>query len=403
MCVENNVMAYEEFCSGGELFSDSENMYYTCDRQVYLNKSNKDNSSYILGDRGFKITPGKVMYAGEIDGYHTFYATGFHYYSIVYDDGAFSNNDMYSDLTFEGVVVYTGQFSDNILVDQSGRYLINYYNEPGEYIIRQFIGKKVSDVIRVIVVEKTDLSLGVKHVFYNDVDVKYYQSMYDEDAGFAFLFNGGKYGFGEKVIIKVNDCLFEKKFKPDLKLKSQKLQECLILNGSNSVSLTLYDGLERKKDFNYNFKLNSSEMVITLDDSVSKLVTSSRRVLVNSYAGYGNELDESYNLYYWSKSSSDKLTYEDFMSNYSSSEHSGSYSQNNGVILRDSDGVYYLYVLAKDTLGNSLVVRSEEYVLKRHQILNKATSGDFILVLVLCFGAAAPVFIYLFIRGKDTE
>ena len=91
-----NVLAYEDLCVGGELYSSSES-YNVCNKQVYIDKDNRDNSSYIIGDRGFKPATGKVLYAGKIDGRDTFYSTGFHYYGIVFDDGPFSNKDMYSD------------------------------------------------------------------------------------------------------------------------------------------------------------------------------------------------------------------------------------------------------------------------------------------------------------------
>lgn len=402
LILDEPALAYERFCSSDELYSNS-GTYYVCDKQVYLNKDNRDNSSYILGDRGFKITKGKVLYAGKIDGYDTFYSTGFHYYSIVYDDGIFSSGEMYSDFTYEGVVVYSGKFEDNLLVNQSGRYLINYYNEPGEYFIRQYIGGKVTDFIKVIVVDKEDLDLEVKDVYYGGKDISLDGLLYSEDGKFWVRFGGGKYGYDKKVKVQINKCEFEKMFYPDLDIDESYFKDCLSLNGHNNMKIITYDGLGRTKEFSYKFKMNSSNIVISIEDSVSKLVTSSRRVIVKSSAGYGKKLDENYNLYYWSTSAGDKLTYADFMVNYELSGNKGVYSENNGVILRDSDGTYYLYALARDSFGNSEVVRSNEYVLKRHEPLNKATTGDVALVLILCLFAAAPIFIYLIIRGKDTD
>ena len=89
------------------------------------------------------------------------------------------------------------------------------------------------------------------------------------------------------------------------------------------------------------------------------------------------------------------------MTNYSLSEYKGRYSSNKGVILRNSDGVYYLYVLAKDN-ESAIVVRSDEYVLKNKERLTKFSFGDVLFVLGLIFCATLPVFIYIVARGKDT-
>lgn len=398
---ENKILAYEQLCSGEELFSNG-NKYKVCNKQVYFDKDNRDNSSYILGDRGYSYSAGKILYAGKIDGYETFYSIGFHYYGIVYDDGIFSDKDMYSDMSFHGLITYSGKFEDNILVDQSGRYLINYFNEPGEYVFRQFIGGKVVSVIKVFVVDKKDLDLGVDKVYYDEVEINSSGVMYSDGGTLRISFNGGKHGFGNLVKVQVNKCEFKKQFNPELLIDSDDLDGCIRYNDYNDLTIFLYDGLGRMKSISRKFKINSTDIVVSLEDSVSKLVTSSRRVLVKSTPGYGGNLDENYNLYYWSTSAIDKLTYEDFMSNYEASDNKGVYSSNNGIILRDSKGSYYLYVLAKDDLGNCLVVRSKEYVLEKHKALNKATIGDVVLTLVLCLCAAMPIFIYLIIRGKDS-
>ena len=90
------------------------------------------------------------------------------------------------------------------------------------------------------------------------------------------------------------------------------------------------------------------------------------------------------------------------MSNYEKSENKGSYSSNNAVILRDSNGTYYLYALARDSSGQSVVLRSDEYILEKGKMVNKVTTSDILLVVGFCIAAAVPIFVYLLIRGKDS-
>ena len=90
------------------------------------------------------------------------------------------------------------------------------------------------------------------------------------------------------------------------------------------------------------------------------------------------------------------------MSNYEKSENKGSYSGNKGVILREKEGTYYLYALAVDN-DSQVVVRSDKYVLKMKDKLNRIIVKDVVFVIALIFGAILPIVIYLFIREKDTD
>ena len=113
-------------------------------------------------------------------------------------------------------------------------------------------------------------------------------------------------------------------------------------------------------------------------------------------------MNKNYNLYYWSSSPNDALTYNEFMKNYTNSGYKGTYTENKGVILRNAEGVYYLYALAKDD-DSTVVVRSSEYVLKKSEAINKITRADVIIFSIMAVGAFSPIFIYLCIRGKDME
>ena len=58
--------------------------------------------------------------------------------------------------------------------------------------------------------------------------------------------------------------------------------------------------------------------------------------------------------------------------------------------------------MAKDD-DSTVVVRSDEYVLKKKEKLNKIVMNDVVIVSVLGALAIIPICIYLGIRGKDTD
>ena len=367
-----NIKAYDSVCNGGEIYADG-GKYKVCEGYVYLKPSEKKHSSHLVADVGVEYKTGKILYVGKIDGIDTFYSSGFNYYGVVYDDGPFSNKDSYSDLSINGIIDYSGKFEDNIFIDQSKGSFINFYNEVGNYLIRHYVGGKVDTVIKVVVASKKDFDLGVSSIKYNGYNIGENSVIFDEKGELAFNFSGGKYGFGKFVEITINKCEMKKSYSHTLIVKNEELSSCLKLNDSNIVSVNLYDGLGKSKKFNYSFPIVSDKLKITLENSVSKLITTSRRIVIKAKAGIGDVLDASNCLYYWSENANDKLTYKDFMSNYELSNNKGSYATNNAVILRHSEGTYYLYALAKDSSGEIAVVRSDEYILKKDESLNKAT------------------------------
>ena len=58
--------------------------------------------------------------------------------------------------------------------------------------------------------------------------------------------------------------------------------------------------------------------------------------------------------------------------------------------------------MARDD-DSTIVVRSDEYVLKKKEKLNKIVMNDVVIVSVLGALAIIPICIYLGIRGKDTD
>ncbi len=393
------VEAYESVCKGTSINVVGGEAYYDCEyKAIYLHED-QENSSYLVANKA-NGTRYKLLYAGFIDGAYTFYSNGFNYLAKVYDNrGMFeSGEDMWSDLSINGVVMYSGHFKDNFFIDQSHEERIKTYNEKGTYLIRNFIGGEIVKVIRVVIPK--DIDLSVEEVLYGSNVINGESLMYDEDASITFKLAEGKYGYNRSAEVTINECRFNFLFE-DVTVISDK-GECFVNNGVNNVSLKLENGVGMSKTFSYQFNLYSETIKIELEDSVSTVVTNSRRIVIKSSPGLGNTLDESYNLYYWSTSPDDKLTYEDFMSNYDKSENKGSYTSNKGVILRDTEGTYYLYALAKDS-ESFAVVRSDEYVLEKGNNVSKVIGMDVVFVVAMCFVAMVPIGVYIIIRGKDTE
>ena len=399
---EINVNAYKNVCNEQIVRQEKGNYFLCGDNIIFLMKENTKLSSYIIVDNEM-YADNQILYAGKIDGLDTFYTLSFRYYSVVYDErGMFSSNDdVYSDISINGVVVYSGDFEDSALINQSKEGFVGtFYNEVGNYLIRQYVGNDIVNAIRVIVVNNEDYSLGVESISLGNLSVNEKNIVY-KNQDLNIKVTGGKYGFDNDVNVEVNNCLISTQFNKNMIIKSDEFSGCLIDNENNYIKVTLTNGLGIKKTFKYNLNLVSGTVSVKMKDTIVSPVASSRRILINAIAGKGNVLDNSKCLYYWSKSSNDKLTYDDFMANYEESENTGIYSSNKGVILRDKEGTYYLYALAMDNVS-SIVVRSDKYILQEHERVSKVILKDYIFMITLCLGATLPILIYVFIRGKDT-
>ena len=399
-----NVKAtYSDVCDGEQIKASS-GTYTRCDnKNIYLMMNDINKSSYIVANRDVEIK-NQLLYAGKIDGLDTFYSLAFNYYSVIYDNrNLFNSNDnVYSDISINGEVVYSGKFEDNILIDESKSFFVKaFYDEKGTYLIRQYIGNKVYSAIRVIVVDDKDLNITVSNAKYGTELLGENDLIYDSSNNLSFAVNGGQYGFGNYVNVKINECSKSVVFNKNLIITSEVINGCLKQNDNNTVSLTILNGLGEEKKYDYKFYLYGANVSIKLEDSVSDVITTSRRIVVKASPGLGNSLDEEACLYYWSTNANDKLTYEDFMTNYELSENKGRYTSNKGVILRDSYGTFYLYALAKDN-ENSIVVRSNEYILKKNTRINNTNLSDLLFVLGVSVCAVVPIVVYLFVRGKDT-
>lgn len=391
---------YDRVCS--EIIEAEKSLYRKCgDNYIYL-MDDKVNSSHFVSTLEM-FTDNQILYAGKVDGIDTFYSTGFYYFSVIYDNrkSGETNYNYWSDIVLNGSVIYDGEFEDTWLIDQSKIEPVVFYNAAGTYLIRQYKGYKITDIIKVIIPKKKDYGISVEEVKYGSDNISS-KTLTGKNENLEFKITGGKYGFNDDVNVNVNGCEFIVTFNKNLVIDNSKFKNCLKYNSSNSVSLSVYNGFNLKKIFKYSFYLNSNEVSIKLEDSVSAIETSSRRVLIKSYAGTGKSLQDEFNLYYWSKSPDDDLTYEDFINNYENSMYRGSYSSSRGVILRGAVGTYYLYAMAKDE-DSVIVVRSNAYILKKKAKLNKIITKDIIFVGALVVLGIVPIAIYLSIRGKDND
>lgn len=392
---------YKETCSDISVFSDN-GKYRRCGTNIiYLYENDKKHSSYIISNNEYG-SEDELLYAGLVEGVHTFYGYRFSVYTVVYDAREWFSSDenMWMDMTLNNVVVYNGKFEDNYLVDESSERFSTIYNEVGTYFFRQYKGSEIVGKIRVVIVDKNDYDLSVESALWGDYSL-FDSKMIVNDNDMVFSFGGGKYGFDENIRIGVNECYFSLKFSKVLRLSYGDFSSCLISDGVNKVVVELSNGLNMVKSFSYKFSLGREKVSISLESTVSKVETSSRRIVISASAGDGNVLDQEHNLYYWSTNPDDKLTYEDFMINYGKSENKGNYTSDKGVILRNEIGTYYLYALAKDD-ESSVVVRSDEYILKETVPINSVNRYDVLFVTIVLVFAIIPIIVYLVIRGKDT-
>lgn len=394
-----NVKAgYEDTCNI-DVIETKYNSYYKCgDNIIYLLPGNK-NSSYVIAAKDFNNEK-QILYAGVQDGLDTFYTTRFRLYSVVHDNRALFHSDenMWVDLSINGVVVYDGAFKDSALVDNS-RASFYRYNEKGTYLIRQYFKGEIIKSIRMIVVDRLDSDITIDSALWGNSELK--GEIVTSKENIVFNVDGGKYGFDSKVSLKFNSCEKQISFSKKLELKYEDFADCLKDNDYNSIALTLKSGLGSSSTFKYSFKVVGETVSIKLVDSVSSVVSSSRRIVIKASPGKDNTLDNKYSLYYWSKNPNDKLTYDEFMINYKESENRGTYKSNTGVILRNEEGVYYLYALAKDE-DSTTVVRSSEYILTKQKQINKVSRSNVVFVVMLVVISSLPIFIYLIIREKDT-
>ena len=68
------------------------------------------------------------------------------------------------------VLIYNGSFND-IFLDQSRKEQVVFLKTKGTYVIRQHIGNEITDVVKIIVVDKKDYGLTIQDVKYDKKNI----------------------------------------------------------------------------------------------------------------------------------------------------------------------------------------------------------------------------------------
>ena len=391
---------YSDAC--GEEINGYNEVLHRCGTNYIYVGEDRHKSSFFTSSI-FLYDTKQTIYAGKVDGIDTFYVREFQYFSVVYDDrGMFtSDENRWSDITLNGALIYTSKFKDNALVDQSKNHKPVLYQRVGTYMIRQYVGSTLTNVTHVIIPERSEYGGRIARLKYGSREIGV-DTLYGRNSNLSIGFAPNDFGYGDYVNVKVNSCDIRVFFAHTINIDNSEFRDCLKYNTNNTLQINITNGFDEKQTFKYSFILLSNDVSINLESTMTAIETTSRRIVIKATAGQGKKLQEEYNLYYWSKNPNDSLSIDDFLKNFDSSKYKGSYSEGRGVILRDTVGTYYLYALAKDD-DSTIVVRSDEYVLKKKEQLNDIIWKDFIFVGGLCILAILPIIIYLGIRGKDTD
>ena len=369
--------------------------FYDCGSMIYTYVDDLEHSSIVYSVESNQ----SILYAGKIEGIDIFFAKGIRFYNISYDDRSKANNNLWTNISSRGSMIYNGAFDDSWLIDDShkGYYRFNLYNEV--YTVRQY--HRDGQLYNTIVIYNyNDSNIELLDIKYDDVSLIPLEvnEVLGASNGVDITWSS-KYGL-KNIEVSVNDVLVDVDFNNGaLHVGRDALNANLIRGEAVSLCVVAYDYLGVKTEKQYKLILLNNNAAISFSTVTSIVESASRRIVINASAGKGKELDLDYCWYYWSTSPDDSLVYEEFLKNYANSYYKGSYSEDKGVILRNTSGTYYLYALAKDD-DSFTVVRSEGYVLTGQRYMVSYSIGDAIFVTgVLALGVVS-VLIYLYIRKK---
>ena len=368
--------------------------YYDCGNQIYTYYEDKEHSSiiYSLDENA------SIIYAGEEEGMSVFFASKMRFYNKSYDDRGFDNNNLWTVITTKGKEVFNGEFKDTLLLDDSHEDFYFFTLKREVYTFRQYANN--GRLHRTIVIFNVDKDmLDIDNVKYDDTLIyTSSQNVLITEKGI----NGeavSKYGI-KSVTANINgnnvDVLFDGRY---FKIESNQVNIYLNKGEDSSIEITATNYLGGAQTKKYKVKLVTNNVAIKFSTMTSVVESTSRRIVIDAQAGLGKKLDKDYCWYYWSTSGDDSLSYDDFLLNYANSDYKGSYSEDKGVILRNTTGTYYLYALAKDD-DSWVVEKSEGYVLNSTQHLSTFERDDVIIVAILALLTLLPVVIYMGISKK---
>lgn len=387
----NKVSAVYRFCD-----DKIENTnYYDCGNYIYTYYEDTLHSSMIYSSD----EDASILYAGEKDGVSIFYSNGFKYYNFSYDDRSNKDNNLWSIISHRGKVIYDGSFNDSWLIDDSHHGLYYYTLYADVYTIRQYAND--GKLYRTIAIYNIgEGSIDFIKTLYDGVEFSadIINEVYEAKQGISIETNSM---YGIKSVSAnidgnyIDATIIGKKVLIDKDSLNPHLSKSSVVE----LEVELQDYLLIKSKKVFSIKMVSDNVQIKFSTMSVDSKMPSRRIVIEATSGKNKALDTDYCWYYWSKSPDDSLQYDDFLVNYAKSSYKGSYSEDKGVILRNTSGTYYLYALAKDD-DSWIVERSEGYVLNNKSNKVEYTIGDAILIVSLLIICVAPISIYLFIRKK---
>lgn len=369
--------------------------YYNCGNYVYTYPEDVNNSSIVYTlDSNVNF-----IYAYSDEETSVFYTNYFKLLNRSYDDQSSKNNNIWTIIYHHGKLVFSGEFKDSWLIDDShSGYTGKYYDDV--YGIYQY--HQNGKLVRKIVIRNVENGeINFNDLVYNGEILKTKDineiSSAKEDL---VLHLNSEYGV-KKVEVKLGNIAIESKLvNGNIVIDKDVFNQALTFGKDTKLKVTVYDYLNFESSIEYSIKVLLDKVSISFSTIESISVSSSRRIVINALAGNGKELDTDYCWYYWSKSPDDSLNYETFLKNYVNSDYKGSYSEDKGVILRNTSGTYYIYALAKDN-DSWVVEKSEGYALSYSENKSNYKINDWIFIVSLLILCVLPITIYLYIGKKE--
>lgn len=367
--------------------------YYDCGNYVYTYPEDIIHSSKLISLNEKE----SIIYVGEIEGVSVFFAKGFKFYNVSFDDRSNTNNNIWSVLKSRGKNLFDGSFNDSWLIDESHQ---GYYNKrlyADVYTITQYVND--GEKYRTLVVYNVkDDKVNIDDIYYDDINlIKDNNEVLESKKGIKINYSS-KYGI-KNIDISMNESNIPYTLEGNIYISSEEINKNLLRGETVYLSVTLTDYLNNHITNKYPLSLVNNSVTIKFSTISSIAESSSRRIVVDAIAGKGKTLDADYSWYYWSTSPDDSLIYDDFLKNYASSSYKGSYSEDKGVILRNTSGTYYLYALARDD-DTWVVERSEGYTLQNEGYRVTYNIYDYILIVSLLILCIIPVLTYIFISKR---
>lgn len=398
---------------------DSE--YYYCDpkTKIYMIDDEQSSSSYF--SLGFD-EDGFMYSKNETEQSQAYYVKSLYIVAKGYDDSKLFGvgNNKWIKVYRNDAIIYDGYFRDTF-GDQSYTKKLPLYTLPGIYKIEQYINDVVLPhcffIINLITIEDTKFSMN--NAFFGEQKININASVNNlikigSGSNLSFEFAKSEYGIKKEAEVFINDN-YENPIKTnviigkeDYKIILDKtlFMPLMITNNTasnpNTITIVLKSNADIEKAYVMKFIFREKSLTIKLTSLKEDYVVTSKKIDILSAPGIDNELKTESCLYFWSRDPMIPLTKESFIDRYNKSKDRGKYVSGSGVIIREKNGNYYLYVLAEDNV-NSVVVKSEAIKLKSLQEEEGLSTESIIFTLFIITIAAVPIVVFTFIKSKSSK